>query len=597
MNNELSRIHALVDDDGMTHLADYTYVGFNRTAQVDFGQPGVKFTWIKQGSEPDGDGGDQYTGWDRFGRAIDMRWIKNSSGSHLERIQHGYDRADNRLYRANMVASSSDKQDELYSYDGLYQLNDFQRGVLNGTRTGISGTAAAEEDFTYDPTGNWNEYVVRASGTQTLDQTRTHNKANELTAIDGSGSLVAEDAAGNMTKVPKPGNWSAAYDLKYDAWNRLVEVKDGGTTVATYHYDGLNRRITKTIGSNTRHYYYTDKWQIIEERLNTSTSAERQFVWGLRYTDDLVLRDRGSERLYAIQDYFQPTAVMDVSGVVQERYGYEAFGTSRVMTPTFGTRTSSSYEWETRFGAYRWDGETGLHQARHRYLHAGIGRWSRRDPIGIASGMNLYAYVNNAPRSAVDVYGLQQTTVPTSNGCGAQGGAQFPGDFGLWDFTPACDGHDICYGACGSNKSDCDNQFLADMLSVCDAYAMLPTLYTTCAALAGTYYAAVVAAGQDAFDSAQACCTPPTLPPGPGCSQCNVNSPPTSPSAPQPPPLPSFPPPTLPPYLPPPMYPMFPQSPPIWTMPPYSGGPVNQPSGPIYGPSMPPLPPVLTPGP
>jgi hypothetical protein len=147
MNSELSRIHALIDDDGSTHLADYSYVGFNGTAQVDLAQPGVKFTWIKQSGEPDGDGGDQYTGWDRFGPAMDIRWIKNSSGNHLERIQHGYDRADNRLYRANLVASSGDKQDEFYGYDGLNQLNDFQRGVLNGTRTGISGTPAAEEEF------------------------------------------------------------------------------------------------------------------------------------------------------------------------------------------------------------------------------------------------------------------------------------------------------------------------------------------------------------------------------------------------------------------------------------------------------------------
>ena len=88
-------------------------------------------------------------------------------------------------------------------------MSDFQRGVLNTGRTAISGTPAAEEEFTYDPTGNWNEYVVNASGTPALDQTRSHNKVNELTAIDSSSSLVAEDAAGNMTKVPKPGSWSA----------------------------------------------------------------------------------------------------------------------------------------------------------------------------------------------------------------------------------------------------------------------------------------------------------------------------------------------------------------------------------------------------
>ena len=404
MNSELSRIHSLVDSDGTTHLADYTYLGRDRTVQVDFPQPGAKFTYIKQGSEGNGDGGDQYTGWDRFGRAIDLRWIKNSSGAELERLKHGYDRASNRLYRKNLVAPDTDKQDELYTYDGLSQLSIFQRGVLNTGRTAITGTPIAEEDFTFDPTGNWNEYVRKASGTPTT-QTRTHNKANELTAIDSSSSLVTEDAAGNMTKVPKPDDWSSAYDLKYDAWNRLVEVRDGSTVVATYAYDGLNRRTKKVMGSDTRHFYYTDKWQIIEERVNASTSADRQFVWGIRYTDDLVLRDKGTERLYVIQDYFQPTAVMDTSGAVLERYGYEAFGTSRVMTPAYGSRDPSSYEWETRFGAYRWDGETKMSQVRNRYLHTQLGRWVTRDPLDRSEqreDVNLYRYVRNSPAVLVD---------------------------------------------------------------------------------------------------------------------------------------------------------------------------------------------------
>ena len=42
----------------------------------------------------------------------------------------------------------------------------------------------------------------------------------------------------------------------------------------------------------TRHFYYSDQWQVIEERVDSSTDPERQFAWGIRYVDDLVLRDR-----------------------------------------------------------------------------------------------------------------------------------------------------------------------------------------------------------------------------------------------------------------------------------------------------------------
>jgi len=122
------------------------------------------------------------------------------------------------------------------------------------------------------------------------------------------------------------------YDGKYDAWDRLIEVKvTGGSVVATYRYDGLKRRVTKVTGGNTRHYYYSNRWQILEERLNALTTANRQFGWGLRHVDDLILRDRGSERLYALHDPLSVTALVNTSGVVQERYGYDGFGGSRVM--------------------------------------------------------------------------------------------------------------------------------------------------------------------------------------------------------------------------------------------------------------------------
>jgi YD repeat-containing protein len=61
-----------------------------------------------------------------------------------------------------------------------------------------------------------------------------------------------------MTKIPKPDNWSVAYDLVYDAWNRLVTVKSGSTVVATYQYNGLNWRVKKTVGSETRLFYFRE---------------------------------------------------------------------------------------------------------------------------------------------------------------------------------------------------------------------------------------------------------------------------------------------------------------------------------------------------
>jgi len=415
MDDVLSRIVA-IKESTYTRVA-YTRLGLNQVVKVSYPEPAADMTFIKQTGEPDGDAGDQYTGLDRFGRVEDIRWIKLATSEHIERIEHGYDRASNKRWRKNLVATSG--QDEFYNYDGLYQLTNLERGTLNLNRSTIAGVPAKQEDFAYDPTGNWQNYQTKESGTEELNQTRTHNKANETWQIDGSNAIVACDPVGNMTRMPSltsPLPLTSSL-LTCDAWNRLVRIAEGETEIAEYAYDGLFRRTKKTASGTTRHFYYSDKWQIVEERLGSSTSADRQFLWGLLGLDDLVLRDgfspssvfgppSSSERLYAIHDTMHVTAIVNTSGTVQERYGYDAFGLTHILSPNFNLQTSSAFDWETRFCGYRWDGESELYQVRYRYLHSGLGRWLSRDPIEFTAGdPNLYRYAVNDPTLISDPTG------------------------------------------------------------------------------------------------------------------------------------------------------------------------------------------------
>ena len=63
-----------------------------------------------------------------------------------------------------------------------------------------------------------------------------------------------------------------------------------------------------------------------------------------------------------------------------------------VLTPAFGSRSSSSFAWEMLFAGYRWDSENGLYHIRNRWLTSHLGVWIERDPLGLSAGIDLYEY-------------------------------------------------------------------------------------------------------------------------------------------------------------------------------------------------------------
>ena len=446
IDDALSRIAGLIDDDGATHLADYTRLGLGAIVQLDYAEPQIAWSLINDA------GADPYTGLDQFNRVVDNRWystasspssssgssFSGSSSTDLDRIQHGYDRAGNRLWRKNTVAGAAGAYlDELYSYDGMYRLGKMQRGELNGSNDDIaSGTLDFAQAWGLDATGNLKAFLEddTGSGSWSLNQSRTANEVNEITGVTGGGwTIPAYDAAGNMTTMPQPAAPTSSYTAVYDAWNRLISLSDGSTTVGQYTYDGANRLTTKLVSGTTRHFYYSAAWQVLEERFGTSSTADRQFVWGLRYIDDLVLRDRGTERFYGLQDpNWNLSAIADSSGIIQERYCYEAYGAAMFLTSAFGDRLSSSYDWEMLFAAYYSNAESDLALARNRSFSPRICTWLSRDPLGFSSTsavakrsphptqlsqnagweLNLYRYCANGPVNLTDANGLAHTKKP-----------------------------------------------------------------------------------------------------------------------------------------------------------------------------------------
>ena len=86
----ISRVSALADDSGTpgTVLESYTYLGLDTIVERDHPQTGVEpdLHRAARRHHANTDGGDQYTGLDRFGRVIDQNWVNTEhADDHLDR--------------------------------------------------------------------------------------------------------------------------------------------------------------------------------------------------------------------------------------------------------------------------------------------------------------------------------------------------------------------------------------------------------------------------------------------------------------------------------------------------------------------------------
>jgi len=109
-----------------------------------------------------------------------------------------------------------------------------------------------------------------------------------------------------------------------------------------------------------------------------------------------ILRQEGS--YFSIYDGLGSTlALTDQAGASVVQYTYDPFGNTQSTNPAF----SNPFQYTGREN----DG-TGLYYYRARYYSTAIQRFLSEDPIGLAGGINKYAYADNDPILEGDPTGL-----------------------------------------------------------------------------------------------------------------------------------------------------------------------------------------------
>jgi RHS repeat-associated protein len=242
-----------------------------------------------------------------------------------------------------------------------------------------------------------------------VSQTRTHNGQNGILTIQGSTSPTY-DNNGNTTKD------DTGKQYVYDAWNRIMTVKNSGGTVLEYmkYMANAGRGTAGTSGCSytTTQTYYSMDWQVLQ-KVDTLTPpppcqsgvTTSTYVWSLSYIDDLVAKDTSGGRTYVQQDAnHNVTALVNTSGTVTQRQIYDPYGVATVLTSGWGSSGNSMFEYGHQGGRY--DSLTGLYNFRMRDYSPTLGRWMQQDPMGYVDGLNLYEFVRSGPAGNVDPWGL-----------------------------------------------------------------------------------------------------------------------------------------------------------------------------------------------
>jgi RHS repeat-associated protein len=200
-----------------------------------------------------------------------------------------------------------------------------------------------------------------------------------------TGVTQTFDANGNLTN-------DGTNTYTWDARNRLTGISGGVT--ASFIYDGLGRRTSKTINSTTTGFWY-DGNDILAELSGGTPSAT--YVRGLSI-DEPYIRKGTSDEFYETDTLGSMVVLTNGAGANQTTYTYEPFG----KTTQAGTASTNSLQYTGREN----DG-TGLYYYRARYYGPQFQRFLSVDPIEFEGGdVNLYAYVQNAPIKLADPLGF-----------------------------------------------------------------------------------------------------------------------------------------------------------------------------------------------
>jgi len=300
---------------------------------------------------------------------------ETSTSSTIAEFTYTLDDVGNRETMVDSAGTHS------YTYDDIYQLTD------------MDYPSSDDQEYVYDFAGNRTQVTV--------GQNRTSYTVNDLNQYTDVGTLDYTYNDNGCLTEEYDGVDTIYYSYDYD--NRLINVTEGQDEI-DYTYDYTGRRIeTDNNGTVTKYIYDGDR--VIAE-LDSQDDVICEYVYGVTIDEVLFMIKDSNYYYYHYDGLGSVRAITDSSEDIVETYTYDVFGKPTLYDDQEQEITRSSIGNPYYFTGRRFDFNTGLYYYRNRYYHPELGCFMSPDPLGQATGPNLYTYVSNNPPNFIDPLGL-----------------------------------------------------------------------------------------------------------------------------------------------------------------------------------------------
>ncbi len=326
---------------------------------------------------------------DAIGRRTEMRAAAQAKVSYTYDAADRLRQLDQGMESVQFAYDGADRLSSLTLPNGIEVAHSYDAGSqLTGLAWQKPGQPAVGTlGFGYDSNGQ----VINQSGSfasQTLPAATTgassFDDANRQ--LTHNGRTLSYDDNGNVTS-------DGVRNYVWNVRNQLVEIREGASTLATFGYDPLGRRVVRTEGGVTTQYLY-DGQNAVQETVGSTVNP---ILTGLG-VDQRFARNDTNGRAYYLTDQLGSTrGLTNGAGELLQRYDYTPYGQLQAS----GGSANNPYRYTGRE-----QDESGLYFYRARYYSPDMGRFISEDSYGFASGdLNFYAYALGNPISYNDPSG------------------------------------------------------------------------------------------------------------------------------------------------------------------------------------------------